>query len=82
MNLYRSNHESELYGLYKTASIDATLANRNCSSARSRLESFELFNRWLVLEERKQGLVSLRQIDWKTGQSTNIILMILSIWHG
>lgn len=36
------------------------------------LEGFDLFNRWLVVEERKQGLVSLRQIDWKTGQSTNV----------
>lgn len=69
----RSNHESELYGLYKTASIDAPWQNVIAPQPEVDLESFELFNRWLVLEERKQGLVSLRQIDWKTGQSTNII---------
>ncbi|HEK1815012.1 TPA: S9 family peptidase [Proteus mirabilis] len=69
----RSNHESELYGLYKTASIDAPWQTVITPQPEVDLESFELFNRWLVLEERKQGLVSLRQIDWKTGQSTNII---------
>ncbi|MDK7223600.1 S9 family peptidase [Proteus mirabilis] len=69
----RSNHESELYGLYKTASIDAPWQTVIATQPEVDLESFELFNRWLVLEERKQGLVSLRQIDWKTGQSTNII---------
>ncbi|MBG3105415.1 S9 family peptidase [Proteus mirabilis] len=69
----RSNHESELYGLYKTASIDAPWQTVIAPQPEVDLESFELFNRWLVLEERKQGLVSLRQIDWKTGQSANII---------
>ncbi len=69
----RSNHENELYGLYKTASIDAPWQTVIAPQPEVDLESFELFNRWLVLEERKQGLVSLRQIDWKTGQSTNII---------
>ncbi|HGN1969893.1 TPA: S9 family peptidase [Proteus mirabilis] len=69
----RSNHESELYGLYKTASIDAPWQTVIAPQPEVDLESIELFNRWLVLEERKQGLVSLRQIDWKTGQSTNII---------
>ncbi|HEK0315809.1 TPA: S9 family peptidase [Proteus mirabilis] len=69
----RSNHESELYGLYKTASIDAPWQTVIAPQPEVDLESFELFNRWLVLEERKQGLVSLRQVDWKTGQSTNII---------
>lgn len=69
----RSNHESELYGLYKTASIDAPWQTVIAPQPEVDLESFELFNRWLVLEERKQGLESLRQIDWKTGQSTNII---------
>ncbi len=69
----RSNHESELYGLYKTASTDAPWQTVIAPQSEVDLESFELFNRWLVLEERKQGLVSLRQIDWKTGQSTNII---------
>ncbi|MBG6041711.1 S9 family peptidase [Proteus mirabilis] len=69
----RSNHESELYGLYKTASIDTPWQTVIAPQPEVDLESFELFNRWLVLEERKQGLVSLRQIDRKTGQSTNII---------
>lgn len=68
----RSNHESELFGLYKTASIDKPWETVIAPQKEVDLESFDLFNRWLVVEERKQGLVSLRQIDWKTGQSTNV----------
>lgn len=68
----RSNHESELFGLYKTASIDKPWETVIAPQKDVDLEGFDLFNRWLVVEERKQGLVSLRQIDWKTGQSTNV----------
>lgn len=68
----RSNHESELFGLYKTASIDKPWKTVIAPQKEVDLEGFDLFNRWLVVEERKQGLVSLRQIDWKTGQSTNV----------
>lgn len=68
----RSNHESELFGLYKTASIDKPWETVIAPQKEVDLEGFDLFNRWLVVEERKQGLVSLRQIDWKTGQSTNV----------
>lgn len=68
----RSNHESELFGLYKTASIDKPWETVIAPQKDVDLEGFDLFNRWLVVEERKQGLVSLRQIDWKTGQSINV----------
>ncbi|MBG3131556.1 S9 family peptidase [Proteus mirabilis] len=68
----RSNHESELFGLYKTSSIDKPWETVIAPQKDVDLEGFDLFNRWLVVEERKQGLVSLRQIDWKTGQSTNV----------
>ncbi|MCT8250617.1 S9 family peptidase [Proteus faecis] len=68
----RSNHESELFGLYKTASIDKPWETVIAPQKDVDLEGFDLFNRWLVVEERKQGLVSLRQIDWKTGQSTYV----------
>ncbi|MCT6518242.1 S9 family peptidase [Proteus vulgaris] len=68
----RSNHESELFGLYKTASIDKPWETVIAPQEEVDLEGFDLFNRWLVVEERKQGLVSLRQIDWKTGQSTYV----------
>ncbi|WP_109393968.1 S9 family peptidase [Proteus terrae] len=68
----RSNHESELFGLYKTSSIDKPWETVIAPQKNVDLEGFDLFNRWLVIEERKQGLVSLRQIDWKTGQSTNV----------
>lgn len=68
----RSNHESELFGLYKTALIDKPWETVIAPQKEVDLEGFDLFNRWLVVEERKQGLVSLRQIDWKTGQSTNV----------
>lgn len=30
-------------------------------------EDYELFRDWLVVEERSQGLTSLRQIQWQTG---------------
>lgn len=68
----RSNHESELFGLYKTASIDKPWQTVIAPQKEVDLEGFDLFNRWLVVEERKQGLVSLRQIDWKTGKSTTV----------
>lgn len=68
----RSNHESELFGLYKTALIDKPWETVIAPQKDVDLEGFDLFNRWLVVEERKQGLVSLRQIDWKTGQSTYV----------
>lgn len=68
----RSNHESELFGLYKTASIDKPWETVIAPQKEVDLEGFDLFNRWLVVEERKQGLVSLRQVDWKTGQSTHV----------
>lgn len=68
----RSNHESELFGLYKTASIDKPWETVIAPQKDVDLEGFDLFNRWLVVEERKQGLVLLRQIDWKTGQSTYV----------
>lgn len=68
----RSNHESELFGLYKTAAIDKPWQTVIAPQKDVDLEGFDLFNRWLVLEERQQGLVSLRQIDWQTGESTKV----------
>lgn len=68
----RSNHESELFGLYKTAAMDKPWETVIAPQNEVDLENFELFNRWLVLEERKQGLATIRQIDWKTGQSTYV----------
>lgn len=69
----RSNHESELFGLYKTDAIDKPWQTIIAPQDDVDLEDFDLFNRWLVVEERKQGLSSIRQIDWQTGKSTNII---------
>ncbi len=36
------------------------------------LENFTLFTQWLVVEERHQGLTSLRQINWESGEEKGI----------
>lgn len=48
------------------------------------LENFALFNRWLVVEERHNGLVNLRQIDWQTKQQKMVEFdePVYSAWIG
>ncbi|EMU9119226.1 S9 family peptidase [Providencia stuartii] len=63
----RSNHQHPLFGLYITShdgksDWETLVAPRDDVD----LEDFELFNQWLVLEERQNGLVNLRQINWQT----------------
>lgn len=36
------------------------------------LQTYELFDDWLVLEERVNGLVQLRQVHWQTGKQKKI----------
>ncbi|EML1934606.1 S9 family peptidase [Providencia sp. 21OH12SH02B-Prov] len=62
----RSNHQNPLFGLYSAKHIgddwNTVVAPRDDID----LEGFELFNQWLVLEERQNGLVNIRQINWQT----------------
>lgn len=36
------------------------------------LEGYELMQQWLIVEERQQGLLVLRQIHWQTGESRTL----------
>lgn len=68
-NFYiRSNHQLEQFGLYATQSIDQPWQTIIAPNKETDLENFALFNRWLVVEERHNGLVNIRQIDWQTKQ--------------
>ncbi|WP_043892856.1 S9 family peptidase [Providencia sneebia] len=68
----RSNHENPLFGLYVTAQVgenwDTLIAPRDDVD----LEGFDLFNKWLVLEERQNGLVNIRQINWETKEENYV----------
>ncbi len=68
----RSNHEHELFGLYvannEKQAWETVIAPREGVD----LEGFELFNQWLVIEERQNGLVNLRQINWQTKEESYI----------
>ncbi|MGP1958555.1 MAG: S9 family peptidase [Arsenophonus sp. NC-CH8-MAG3] len=68
-NFYiRSNHQLEQFGLYSTQSIDQPWQTIITPNKDIDLESFVFFNRWLVVEERHNGLINIRQIDWQTKQ--------------
>lgn len=62
----RSNHENPLFGLYITASSGDDWKTLITPRDDVDLEGFDLFNQWLVLEERQNGLVNIRQINWQT----------------
>ncbi len=64
----RSNHENPLFGLYRTEASDKPWETVIAPQENTDLENFELFNNWLVVQERTKGLSSIRQIDWKTQQ--------------
>ncbi|MDX7988093.1 S9 family peptidase [Xenorhabdus sp. 12] len=68
----RSNHESPLFGLYRTATINKSWETVIAPQENTDLEDFVLFNNWLVVEERTKGLSSIRQIDWKTKQEKRV----------
>lgn len=73
-NFYlRSNKDGKNFGLYRSAVRDekqweTLIAPRE----QVMLEDFTLFKDWLVVEERQQGLTSLRQIHRHTRESTGI----------
>ncbi|MGP1954637.1 MAG: prolyl oligopeptidase family serine peptidase, partial [Arsenophonus sp. NC-QC1-MAG3] len=68
-NFYiRSNHQLEQFGLYATQSIDEPWETIITPNKDIDLENFVFFNGWLVVEERHNGLINIRQIDWQTKQ--------------
>lgn len=68
-NFYiRSNHQLEQFGLYSTQSIDQPWQTIIEPNKNIDLENFSLFNHWLVVEERYNGLINIRQINWQTKQ--------------
>ncbi|MEQ1962165.1 S9 family peptidase [Xenorhabdus khoisanae] len=68
----RSNHENPLFGLYRTEASDKPWETVIAPQENTDLENFELFNNWLVVQERTKGLSSIRQIDWKTQQEKSV----------
>ncbi|CRK85815.1 Protease 2 [Candidatus Providencia siddallii] len=68
----RSNHQNQLFGLYIIDSNDINHDNfmfwKKLVEPRVDvdLERFELFTEWLVLEERVNGLINIRQINFQT----------------
>ena len=69
----RSNRQGKNFGLYRTRVRDEQ-AWETLIPPRDNvmLEGFTLFTDWLVVEERKRGLTSLRQINRKTREVVGI----------
>lgn len=69
----RSNRDGKNFGLYRSERSDESQWQALISPRDNTvLEGYSLFRDWLVVEERQQGLTSLRQINWKSGVSTSI----------
>ncbi|MBD2815137.1 S9 family peptidase [Xenorhabdus sp. Flor] len=68
----RSNYENPLFGLYRTDALDKPWDTVIAPQEDTDLEDFELFNNWLVVQERTKGLAAIRQIDWKTQQEKRV----------
>lgn len=69
----RSNRDGKNFALYSGETGDEQ-AWQALIPARDdvMLENFTLFDKWLVVEERHQGLTSLRQIHWRSGEDKGI----------
>ncbi|OAT32138.1 protease [Buttiauxella brennerae ATCC 51605] len=69
----RSNRAGKNFGLYRTKVRDESQWEELIPPREQvMLEGFTLFTDWLVVEERQQGLTSLRQINRKTHEVTGI----------
>ncbi|ENU1225083.1 S9 family peptidase [Providencia rettgeri] len=68
----RSNHQHPLFGLYIVDNISAPWASFIAPRDGVDLEGFALFNNWLVVEERQNGLVNIRQISWLTHKENQV----------
>ncbi len=69
----RSNRDGKNFALYKGTHADHSLWQVVVGHrADVTLEGFSLFTNWLVVEERQQGLTTLRQTAWQSGIWTTI----------
>lgn len=69
----RSNRQGKNFGLYRTRVRDEQTREALIPPRENvMLEGFTLFTDWLVVEERQQGLTSLRQINRKTREVVGI----------
>ncbi|MER3366484.1 S9 family peptidase [Providencia rettgeri] len=68
----RSNHQHPLFGLYIADNISAPWVSFITPRDGVDLEGFALFNNWLVVEERQNGLVNIRQISWLTHKENQV----------
>lgn len=68
----RSNHQHPLFGLYIADNISAPWVSFIAPRDGVDLEGFALFNNWLVVEERQNGLVNIRQISWLTHKENQV----------
>ncbi|QGH62639.1 S9 family peptidase [Serratia proteamaculans] len=60
----RSNHQSPHFGLYQTAAVGKPWQALLAPQEKREVEGFTVFRDWLVVKERADGLVQLRQIRW------------------
>ncbi|CAI0692828.1 S9 family peptidase [Serratia quinivorans] len=60
----RSNHQSPYFGLYQTATVGKPWQTLIAPQEKREVEGFTVFRDWLVVKERADGLVQLRQISW------------------
>jgi len=69
----RSNRDGKNFALYRSETPNEDQW-QTLIAAREEvvLENFTLFTQWLVVEERHQGLTSLRQINWESGEEKGI----------
>ncbi|MBJ9970822.1 S9 family peptidase [Providencia rettgeri] len=68
----RSNLQHPLFGLYIADNISAPWVSFIAPRDGVDLEGFALFNNWLVVEERQNGLVNIRQISWLTHKENQV----------
>ncbi|MGV8611103.1 hypothetical protein ACV347_30790, partial [Pseudomonas aeruginosa] len=52
------------FGLYRTAAAGKPWQTTTAPQAQHEVENFSPFRDWLVVQERANGLVQLRQISW------------------
>lgn len=68
----RSNHQHPNFGLYQTASGEASWTTLIAPEDSKDVENFVLFRDWLVVAEREQGLTHIRKINWQSQQQQQL----------
>ncbi|MEA9392984.1 prolyl oligopeptidase family serine peptidase [Acerihabitans sp. TG2] len=69
----RSNRDGKNFALYRSETPDEDQWQTLIAAREDVvLENFTPFTHWLVVEERHQGLTSLRQINWESGEEKGI----------